>query len=309
MHHVHAAGEIDLIGAAMGLGGPDPGAAEAPLRLRGAGLAERLSAAGVPVRWTPALLPRVMPGGRRATVAEFNRRLARRVASTLARGCFPLVVGGDHSIAAGTWTGVAEHYARRGPVGLVWVDAHMDAHTERTTPSGNPHGMPLATLLGADGSPAVLRAEHLALVGVRSYEAAEAQLLADLGARVYFQAEVAERGLDTVMREATERANTGTVGFGLTLDVDAIDPFVAPGTGTPVAGGLRASELAAALEPLGAHPRLVAAEIVEYSPRADRDRRTLRVVEMLAFALTRGLGSDPDRHGAHDRWAVAIGAG
>lgn len=276
---------IDLIGVAMGLGGPDIGAANGPARLRHGGLADAVGG-----RWSPTLLPRVSAGNTRLDVSrELNDRLAARVHASLANNHFPLVVGGDHSIAAGTWVGVAHHFAPRGPLGLIWIDAHMDAHTPASTPSGNPHGMPLATLLGAGGRPAVLSPEHVVLIGVRSFETDEAALLARLGVRVYGTDEVAKRGLRVVIGEARERVTRGTAGFGVTLDLDAIDPHDAPGTGTREAGGLAGAEVVAACLRLGADPRLIAAELVEFDPAHDADNRTLALGIALARALTTRL--------------------
>jgi arginase len=278
---VDVPGTVELIGVAMGLGGPDIGAASGPIALRRGGLANATGG-----HWTPTLLPRV--GGQRSRLdaaTELNARLAARVAATLARNRFPLVIGGDHSIAAGTWAGAAVHVQPRGALGLIWIDAHMDAHTPATTPSGNPHGMPLARLLGASGVSAAFAPEHVALIGVRSFEPDEAALLGRLGVRVYDADEVAKRGLAIVMDEAREQVTRGTAGFGVTLDLDAIDPRDAPGTGTREPGGLIGAEVIAACAKLGADSRLVAAEIVEFDPAHDIDDRTLT----LAIELARGL--------------------
>jgi hypothetical protein len=161
--------------------------------------------------------------------------------------------------ATGTWSGAAAALRPRGALGLLWIDAHMDAHRPHTSPSGNLHGMPLACLLG-HGEPALatlagapaLAPAHVCLVGVRSYEAEEAQLLEQLGVRVFLMDEVRRRGLPAVLREAHAVVTRGTAGFGVTLDVDAVDPQEAPGVGTPAPGGLRAGSLLAELERLGA---------------------------------------------------------
>lgn len=270
---------VELIGAAAGLGAPDARVALGPAFLQAAGLGERLGA-----RWTPLLAPR-FAAPRAAAVADFNRRLARRTAASVAKGAFPLVLGGDHSVAAGTWRGVAG--ALDGSLGLLWIDAHMDAHTVSSSPSGNWHGMPLASLLGADGSPGALRPEHVALVGVRSYEPEEAALLARLGVRVFFIDEVQRRGPAAVFEEALGIVARGTARFGVTVDLDALDPADAPGTGLPVADGLRSGDLVPALAAIGTDRRLVAAEIVEYNPFRDEAGVTARLVESIAGALAR----------------------
>ena len=163
---------VDLIGVAMGLGGPDTAAAGGPARLRRAKLAEHLNELGVTTHWSPRLHPEPLAeqtaAARRDVSTELNGRVAHRITQSLGIGRAPWVLGGDHSIAAGTWAGVARSVGGPGKIGLVWIDAHMDAHTPATTPSGNPHGMPLATLLGADGSVPAVTPEHVALIGVRS---------------------------------------------------------------------------------------------------------------------------------------------
>ncbi|HKF73186.1 MAG TPA: arginase family protein, partial [Stellaceae bacterium] len=182
---------------------------------------------------------------------------------------------------------------RRAPFGLIWMDAHLDAHTVETTPSMNAHGMSAAVLLG-HGLPeflkvggGALRPEHLCYVGVRSYEVAEWALLRRLGVRIFYMEEVHERGLAAVMADALAIATRGTRGFGLTIDLDGFDPADVPGVGLPVAGGLRGTEAAAVLRGIARDPRLRAVEIVEYAPALDRDHRTAQlVVDLLASALT-----------------------
>jgi arginase len=209
-------------------------------------------------------------------------------------GHFPLVVGGDHSCAIGTWSGVHRALANHGPVGLIWIDAHMDSHTFATTPSGQIHGMPLACLLGhgetaltrIGGAEAKLRPEQVCLIGVRSYEAGEAALLHRLGVRVYDMDEIRRRGLAEVFEEALAIVRQGTAGFGVSVDLDALDPGEEPGVGTPVAGGLRRAELADALSHLRGDPAFVAMEIVEYNPRRDRRHATADAAGALLDAIT-----------------------
>jgi arginase len=200
------------------------------------------------------------------------------------------VLGGDHSCAGGTWTGVAR--SLDGPLGLVWIDAHMDAHTPRTSHTGRLHGMPLAWLLGEDDDPlyglgaGVLEPQHVCLVGVRSYEPEEDERLRRLGVRVVFMDEIRSRGIDSVLDEALAIATAGTDGFGVSIDLDVITPDEAPHVGTPVTGGVSSAELARALERIAGLTGLAAIELVEYSPRLDRDGSTARVaVDLLAAAL------------------------
>jgi arginase len=276
--------QIELIGAAWGLGGADPGCAQAPSVLIPL-LSQRVAARTGPILEQP-------PGERRKTfaVSKLCGHLASAVAQARRRGALPCVIGGDHSCAGGTWTGVAR--TLRGDLGLVWVDAHMDSHTPATSHTGRLHGMPLAWLLGQDDDPlyglssGVLAPEHVCLIGVRSFEPEEDERLRRLGVRVIFMPEVRERGIDAVLDEALDIATAGTSGFGVSIDLDVITPEDAPHVGTPVKGGVPSAELARALEEIAGRPGLTAVELVEYSPRLDRDGSTARVaVDLLAAAL------------------------
>ena len=288
--------QVEIIGAAWGLGGAEPDCALAPDVLRPL-LAARLEAGGVEARPGPMLRP--MPGERRkqAAVSRLCGLLATAVAESLRQGRLPCVLGGDHSCAGGTWAGVAR--TLRGSLGLVWTDAHMDSHTPRTSHTGRLHGMPLAWLLGQDDdalyglSAGVLNPEQVALVGVRSFEAEEAERLRRLGVRVFHIEEVNARGLDAVFAEAVRIATRGTEGFGISVDLDVITPDEAPGVGTPVAGGIRGEDLARVLATIGGRRDVLAVELVEYAPRLDPDGRSARVaIETLAAALC-GPGEQP----------------
>jgi arginase len=274
-----------VIGAASGLGAPDASCCEGPAALLASGILTRLWDRDVPLSWPAMLYPR--RGLRQSlheTIGELCRRIAREVEHALAGGDFPIVVGGDHSCAVGTWTGVARAHGAQGPLGLVWIDAHMDSHTPATSHSGMLHGMPLASLLGQDtagqlASPAMVAPEHVCLVGVRSYESEEAQLLSRLGVRVFATDEVRERGLDAVIDEAISIARVDTAAYGISLDLDALDPTDAPGVGSPAADGLRAADLLRSLRRHAADPRLAALEIAEFNPRRDIGGRTLALIE------------------------------
>jgi arginase len=282
-----------VIGAASGAGAPDPGCAEGPDALRRYRVFHDTPLQHV--AWDAILrLPREAQDSPLHAVAALGERLAAEVETVLRAGHFPLVVGGDHSCAIGTWGGVHRVLADRGPLGLIWIDAHMDSHTFATTPSGQIHGMPLAALLGhgdaaltaIDGAEAKLRPEHVCLVGVRSYEAGEAALLQRLGVRVFDMDEIRRRGLAAVFEEALAIVRRGTAGFGVSVDLDALDPAEEPGVGTPVAGGLRRAELAEALSHLRGDPAFVAMEIVEYNPRRDRGHATADAAGVLVDAIT-----------------------
>jgi arginase len=223
-------------------------------------------------------------------VLRHAEALADTVAATAADGQFPVVLGGDHSIAMGTWTGVARAQAHR-PLGLVWLDAHLDAHTVETTPSMNAHGMGVAALLGHGHAPfralagGVLKPQHLCYIGARSFEAGEMALLRRLGVRIIAMDEVKRRGMDWALREAASIALSGTAGFGISIDLDGFDPKDAPGVGLREPDGFRAAPTLAALARLARHPRLRALEIVEYIPEFDDRRRTAHLVRDLIAAL------------------------
>jgi arginase len=223
-----------------------------------------------------------------STVAE---ELAGRTEELVARGRVPLVLGGDHSCAIGTWKGAARALASRGSLGLIWIDAHMDAHTVLTTPSGRLHGMPLACLFG-HGDPrltaiaggAMLDPRRVCLVGVRSFEGGEAALLLRLGVRVFFMHEIARRGLHDVMTDALAIAGSGGA-YGISFDLDAVNPRDAPGVGSPAAGGIRGPDLLRAFSRIGRDPALAVLEVVEYNPPRDRGGATARLAADAIKAL------------------------
>jgi arginase len=284
---------IIVIGAASCAGAPDPGCAEGPDALRRYRVFHDTPLQHV--EWDAILrVPREAQDTPLHAVAALSARLATEVGAVLQAGNFPLVVGGDHSCAIGTWSGVHRTLADKGPLGLIWIDAHMDSHTFATTPSGQIHGMPLAVLLGhgeaaltaIDGAEAKLRPEQVCLIGVRSFETGEAALLQRLGVRVFDMDAVRRRGLAAVFDEALSIVRRGTAGFGVSVDLDALDPEEEPGVTTPVPGGLCRADLAAALSHLRGDPAFVAMEIVEYNPRRDRGHTTADAAGALVDAIT-----------------------
>jgi len=282
---------VRIVGVACGYGAPDPRCAEGPDALRRQGLVSRLQRAVVDAAWSATISgsPDEDPYIAVSSVAE---RVARSAEALAARGRFPVVLGGDHSCAIGTWKGIARAMSARGPLGLIWIDAHMDAHTPGTTPSGKIHGMPLACLLG-HGDPrltaiaggAQLDPRRVCLIGVRSFETGEAALLSRLGVRVFLMHEVRHRGLAAVMKEAVAIARGKDGCYGISLDLDAIDPQDAPGVGSPVRGGIRPRQLWQSLAECNRDPALAALEIVEYNPYRDRRGATARLVDDAIKAL------------------------
>lgn len=209
--------------------------------------------------------------------------LADRVDRGLEAGEFPLVLGGDHSQAIGTISGLARYWRRRRrSIGVVWVDAHTDMNTPDTSPTGNIHGMPLATLLGHGppslvaiaGAEPALRPENVAILGARDIDATEAPLVKELGVRVYTMSELDSRGTSACVQEAFAIASAGTVGVHLSFDLDGIDPDEAPGVGTAVPGGLTFRESHLICETACRTGKLLGLEMVELNPILDERNRT-----------------------------------
>ncbi len=307
-HHLASLRELRLIGVSSGIGAPAGSAwacAQGPEALRRAGLAAAPGHDGCRARWDRMLSPG--EGQRQAVVAELLGRLADRVADVISEGAVPVVIGGDHSIAAGTWRGAGR--AGSG-LGLLWLDAHLDAHTPETSPSGNLHGMPLAALLGAGPAELVgvagplLDPRHVCVVGARSFEADEMRFLRAMGVRIFEIEDIRRRGLAAVLAEALAWIRRGTAGFGVSIDLDVVDPLDAPGVNTPAPDGIDGGELCAALRGLVLDPQLVALEIAEFNPARDGGQRTARLAVTLLEALCAPAGEElvalDERYGAHN---------
>ncbi len=288
-----------MIGAALDLGQSRRGVDMGPSAIRYAGLEERLEALGRSVV-DHGNVETAHPEGAVVTdeqarylpeILEACARVAALVATSLAEGAVPLVLGGDHSIALGTLAGLAGHHGA--PGGAIWVDAHGDLNTPATSPSGNVHGMPLAAALGLAGEafshpgltlPAV-DPERVALVGVRSLDEAEQALLRSSGVRVFTMSEIDRIGIERALHEAVDRV-AGAPFVHLSLDLDVLDPEVAPGVGTPVRGGLTYREAHLALELVAESGLLGSLEVVEVNPILDRENTTAALaVELVASAL------------------------
>ena len=281
--------ELKIIGVASGWGAQDHRCADGPEALRSAGMLARLHAAGVQAEWEETLFP-LVKNTSAEVVSELCARLSRKVGELSARGDFPVILGGDHSCAIGTWSGIHRTIPGGQALGLIWIDAHMDSHTPETSPSGALHGMPLACLLGYGlpeltdiaGVPPPLLPQHLCLIGVRSFETGEAALLNRLGVRIFFMEEVHRRGIEPVMAEALEIVQRGTAGFGISIDLDVLEPREEPGVGSPAPDGVMGFELIGALKQVKNHPKLLGLEIVEYNPSLDRNQITAqRAIELL----------------------------
>jgi arginase len=221
-------------------------------------------------------------------------KAAELVLKSLEAGYTPLVLGGDHSLAAGTVSGAAEFYRRKDErIGLIWVDAHSDINTPETSPSGNVHGMPLAALLGLGPSELAniynfspkIRPENCVLIGVRDIDQTEKDNIRRAGmTEVYTMRDIDERGMRTVIEEALRIAGRGTAGYHVSLDMDWIDPEDAPGVGTPVRGGATYREAHLAMEIIADHGRMTSFEIVEVNPVIDEHNRTADLAVELAMS-------------------------
>lgn len=286
---------LAIIGAASALGAPPSGAADGPESLRLHGFPERLANAGILAEWTETVRPLEHPpddadmATRLRANAAFAHRLADHVAA-LDPAYFPLVIGGDHAIAVGTWRGIARRAG--GAPGLIWIDAHLDSHTDQSTHSGNIHGMPLAALLG-EGDPTLagvpgprLDPARVCIIGARAWEPEERERLDRLGVRIFDMAEIHTRGLPTVFSNALSivRAAGGQTGFGLSLDLDALDPIALPAVTCPEGAGIAPQALADVLLTLRSCGDFIGMEITEYRPDLDPDGSGARWVAELACA-------------------------
>lgn len=202
-----------------------------------------------------------------------------------------LVIGGDHSCALGTWPGVLKALPETEDLGLIWIDAHMDAHTFETSPSGNIHGMPVSALLGkADARLAALypadrfiKPENLIQIGIRSYEPEEYALLQEANVKIIFADQITH--LAQTLQAALERLSRTCIMIGISIDLDFIDPIDAPGVETPAPDGIKAAELIAALASISRHAKVCGLEISEYNPENDQGHKTLDLIKAIIEAF------------------------
>jgi arginase len=295
-----ASRHIRILGVPLDMGASRRGVDMGPSAMRVAGLEARLEKLGHQVTDGGNIrveIAETQTSGNEsarylAEIAETCTHTAEAVVKTLEEGLMPLVLGGDHSLAVGSISGVAEFYRRLGQeIGVIWIDAHSDINTPETSPSGNVHGMPLAALLGLGPEPLAnlfgyapkIRAKNTVLVGVRDIDAAERENIRRAGVTaVYTMRDIDERGMRAVMEEALRVAGEGTAGYHVSLDMDWIDPEDAPGVGTPVRGGATYREAHLAMEILADHGRLLSFEIVEVNPILDEHNRTADLAVELA---------------------------
>ncbi len=230
-----------------------------------------------------------------AEIARASALLGRKVERIMDRGHFPLVLGGDHSIAVGSVSGIAAFCQRQGKkLGLLWIDAHGDINTPETSPSGNIHGMPLAALLGfgveeltgIGGESPKLDARNVALVGIRSLDSGEKSRLKETGVQVHTMSDIDRHGADRIMKKALARVTDGTDYVHVSFDLDAVDPTIAPGVGTPVKGGLDYREAHLIMEVIADAGVMTSLEMVEVNPILDQGNASAAfAVELIQSAF------------------------
>ena len=290
---------ISIIGVPMDLGQNRRGVDMGPSAIRYAGITERLESLDYQVEDLGDITIGIRD--RRSlssdsnlknleAIEDANTKLAELVDGVIQKGSFPLVLGGDHSIAIGSLAGVSKHFEN---LGVIWFDAHGDLNTADTSPTGNIHGMPLATSLGF-GHPALtglggynqkVKPENLVIIGPRDLDRGEKQVISDHGLRVYTMHEIDRLGMAAVMTEAIQYLKERTDAIHLSLDLDGVDPADAPGVGTPVIGGISYRESHLAMEMLAESGLIVSAEFVEINPILDERNKTAQVAVALMASL------------------------
>ncbi|HXO87253.1 MAG TPA: arginase [Candidatus Acidoferrales bacterium] len=295
--------KIRIIGVPMDLGASRRGVDMGPSALRVAGLQSRLKQLGRQVEDEGnVMVPQAeeQPYGEKKAryldeITQTCKGLAERVRKTLEEDMFPLVLGGDHSIAVGTVAGAAAHFNKIGKrIGVIWLDAHGDMNTPDSSPSGNVHGMPLASIMGYGppelvdlaGVKPMVEPRNVALVGIRDLDSKERRFAKESGVHVFTMRDIDERGMRQVMAEAIRFAGDDTAGIAVSLDMDFVDPSDAPGVGTPVRGGVTYREAHLALEMIADSRTMVSFELVEINPVIDLHNTTaLLGVELVLSGL------------------------
>jgi arginase len=290
---------VSIIGVPMDLGQTRRGVDMGPSAIRYAGADERLKSLGYTVYDEGDIKVEIKERAHNDSdtnlknlkaVADGNEKLAQKVDEVMRLNRFPLVLGGDHSIAIGTLAGVAQHCEN---LGVIWYDAHGDLNTAETSPSGNIHGMPLAVSLGI-GHPVLtniggyapkVKPENIVIIGARSLDKGERELIKEKGIKVYTMHEIDRLGMTKVMEESIHYLKERTDSVHLSLDLDGLDPDDAPGVGTPVAGGISYRESHLAMEMLAEATIITSAEFVEVNPILDERNKTAEVAVALMGSL------------------------
>ena len=287
---------ITLVGAAIGICAGIEGCEVAPYVLKQA----LFNAGGLCFN---EIIPYVGERNDIPVLRQYFTSLAHYTGSAIEDNKFPIIVGGDHSIAIGSWSGVSVALANRDEtLGLIWIDAHMDAHTPETTGSGNIHGMPVATLLGYGYKELIsilsdnpkIDPKNIILIGIRSYESGEAQLLAKLGVKIYYNHDVSSQGFGNIFNEAIDYLSNTVDKIGLSIDLDGFDPKYVPGVGTPVADGVHFNEFIDTLNNLNLE-KIIAVEIAECNLLLDKTNKTIKSVVELLSVLNSKIDMSDDR--------------
>jgi arginase len=290
--------KLAIIGVAIDLGAGTPGVSLGPAAIRFAGVTERLSNIGYQVEDMGDIVA-IKPVSPHTDgtnlknldeVARVNNLLCEKVSTAMSANLFPLVLGGDHSIAIGTIAGVLQHKSN---LGVIWFDAHGDINTDETSPSGNIHGMPVAVSLGLGhdrltaigGTDKKLNTKNIVFIGCRDLDAGERKILKELGITVFTMHEIDRLGMTEVMTRAIEIASNGTDGIHVSFDLDSMDPVFVQGTGTRVPGGLTYRESHLALEMIAQTEKVVSAEFVEVNPIIDHKNETAKTAVALIGSL------------------------
>ncbi|CAI9392383.1 arginase [Niallia sp. Sow4_A1] len=290
--------KLTIIGMPMDLGQMRRGVDMGPSAIRYAGIFERLSKlfstiedwGDIAVGRPETIIDKQSNLKNLHLIAEKNQMLAEMVDKIIQSKSFPLVLGGDHSIAIGTLAGLAKHYKN---LGVIWYDAHGDLNTAETSPSGNIHGMPLAASLGYGherltnllGISPKIKPEHVVIIGARSLDEGERRLIKELGIKVFTMHEIDRMGMTKVMEETVRYLKDKTDGVHLSLDLDGLDPNDAPGVGTPVPGGISYRESHLAMEMLAESGLITSAEFVEVNPILDERNKTAALAVALMGSL------------------------
>lgn len=290
--------KLSIIGVAIDLGAGTPGVSLGPAAIRYAGVKDRLTNIGYQVIDEGDIVA-IKPESPKSEgtnlknldeVVRVNTELCNKVSKTMEEGRFPLVLGGDHSIAIGTIAGVLQHKKN---LGVIWFDAHGDINTDETSPSGNIHGMPVAVSLGLGhekltsigGTETKLDSKNIVFIGSRDLDSGERKALKELGITVFTMHEIDKLGMPEVIDRAIKIASNGTDGIHVSFDVDAMDPIYAPGTGTRVPGGMTYRESHLALEMIALTGKVVSAEFVEVNPIIDNMNQTAKSAVALIGSL------------------------
>ena len=298
---------IQIISVPLDLGASRRGTDAGPSALRVAGLSEGLEKIGCSLaKQLDIRVPSMETRQSKSDNARFKDEilkvcssLATETETSLQDGCLPLVIGGDHSIAMGTVSGVAAHYQKQGQdIGLIWFDAHGDMNLPSTSPSGNIHGMPLAHLLGhgdallagIHGICPTVKPENVALIGIRDIDINERKVIHESGIKTFSMRQIDELGMTRVCQEALEIVTTNTVGFHMSFDVDGCDPDVIPGSGTLVPGGVSYREAHLLLENCADTGKMLSMEVVELNPFIDQGNVSAeRTVGLIQSAFGRSI--------------------